>query len=444
MNNARTHRVEARAATAVVKDGETLTWLPAWHLREMIVKREISPVEVTNHFLGRIEELNPLLRSFRVVDYTGAREQAILAERAVMAGELLGPLHGIPIALKEDMAIKGLPAGSLATLTLAPAPRDSIQAERLRKAGAILVGSTVALAPRGAASGTPFDDVGEGRPRNPWDTARVPGISSAGSASAAAGALVPLTIGSDGGGSVRVPGAFCGLVGLHSTRGRIPAHQLQSPRVFLEVTTGPMTRDVRDAAIVLQAMAGPDGRDLVSLQDDPPDYLDSLHRGVEGLRLAWTDDFGFASKYALPETPRVIEVVRNAVFGLSKVGAIVEKADQEWEDPTGEEFELALEVQDRNWHRLRSVLAKYDLLLSPTVQFTAPSFNEWDAIFARDPKFIHHLGANTLMFNRLGFPAATVPAGFVEAMPVGVQIVGRPNSEARILQLAHAFLKLSA
>jgi aspartyl-tRNA(Asn)/glutamyl-tRNA(Gln) amidotransferase subunit A len=124
--------------------------------------------------------------------------------------------------------------------------------------------------------------------------------------------------------------------------------------------------------------------------------------------------------------------------------AIVEKTDQGWEDPTGEEFELALEVQDRNWHRLRSALAKYDLLLSPTVQFTAPSFNEWDAIFARNPKFSNHLSANTLMFNRLGFPAATVPAGFVEAMPVGVQIVGRPNGEARILQLAHAFLKLSA
>ena len=438
-----TPRIEARAATAGIQDTGGLTWMPAWRLREMIGKREISPVEVTNHFLGRIETLDPILHSFRMVDYSGARDQAKIAEKAVLAGDSLGPLHGIPIALKEDMAIKGLPAVSVATLITTPASRDSIQAERLRNAGAILVGPTVALAPWGVARGTVFDDVGELRPRNPWDTARVPGISSAGSAVAAAAALVPLTIGSDGGGSVRLPAAFCGLMGLHSTRGRIPTHQLQPQGKFLETTTGPITKDVRDAAIVLQAMAGPDGRDVSSLQDDPPDYLEKLDHGAAGLRLAWTDDFGFASKFALPQTSSVIEVARNAAFSLVKVGAIVEKTDKTWEDPA-EESEAALEVLNRNWHRFRSVLTKHDLLLSPTVQFTALTFKDWDSAFRTNPKFGNNYHVDTRMFNQIGWPAATVPAGFVKGMPVGLQIIGRPNSEPRILQVAHAVLKLRA
>jgi len=454
-------RVEAHAATAALQDTKSMTWLPAWRLREMIGRREISPVEVIDHFLGRIEELNPLLNAFRGIDYRGAREQARRAERAVLAREHLGSLHGVPVALKEDIPIKGLPTINIQFLdrfvfSQAVAPRDSIQAERLRAAGAILVGSTVALGPRGLAQGTPFDDVGAQRPRNPWDTNRVPGLSSAGSAVAVAGGLVPVAMGSDYSGSIRVPSAFCGLMGLVTTRGRIPSHQLQLEEKLWGTCTGPMTRDVRDAAIVLQSVAGPDGRDLLSLQDDPPKYVENVDRGVAGMRVTWTNDFGFAGNYALPQTARVIEMLRSAALGLGRMGVVVDQSSEVWEEPIEENgdrriagigFRTSGEIRARNWQRCRSLFARYDMILSPTVQFIAPTFDEWDrgARFAESGSAYHGLAAEAdtgLM--SLGMPAATVPAGFLQNMPLGIQIIGHANDEVGVLRLAYALLKVQA
>ena len=450
---------------------DELTWLPAWRINELVVNKEVSPVEVTEHFLGRIEELEPTLHAFRTLDAAGAREQAQQAEDAIRQGAAVGPLHGIPVAVKEHIAVKGLPFSLTGPQHAPIAKRDDILTERLRAAGAIMVGTTVmpGMGNSPTAGRKPSDDLSD-QPRNPWDPTRVPGSSSAGSAAATASGMLPFTIGSDGGGSTRLPSALSGVVGLHTTARRIPfvTHRLEG--LPLTGSFGPITRDVRDAAIALQVMAGPDGRDFVCLQDDPPDYSAGLDAGVEGVRFAWTDDFGFGSMYALEETPRVISAVREAAFGFTMIGATVEPTEAVWEDfwpgstttsqaygpgpqgagggrPSRAQYLEAVESRAGYYERFRRLFAASDLLLSPTIQFTAFTVEGWDAAWNHDGTTYPHgtfaptYTTDTHMFNWLGWPAISVPCGFLDGLPVALQIVGCPNSEALILRAAAAFLK---
>jgi aspartyl-tRNA(Asn)/glutamyl-tRNA(Gln) amidotransferase subunit A len=447
----------ARLPTARPRDEAGLTWLPAWRIRELIVAREVSPVEVTDHFLDRIEALDPVLHAFRMVDPKGAREQARRAEQAVMAGETLGPLHGVPVALKEHIPVEGLTWHDLLTAQKSIAPRDAVEVERLRAAGAVIVGSTVA-----GLTALEFGD-SERQPLNPWNTDHITGDSSGGSACAAASAMTPVAIAIDGLGSTRLPAAFCGLVGLHPTRGRVPAFDWGQMNSRPLATSGPLARDVRDAALVLSVLAGPDGRDIMCLQDDPPVYLAGLDRGAQGLRLAWTDDFGYAAAYAGPTAARVVDTVRRAAFGLRDAGAAVEATDQVWPDPSwaagvvlasdrglltrrespAEDVVRAREARARVWETFRSVLSGADFILSPTIQYPAPTLRDWAENW-KAPSYMATYAAHTAAANLIGWPALSVPAGLVDGLPVGLQILGRPDSEPRMLQLAQAFLALQA
>src|ERR1700728_2701171 len=282
---------------------EELTWTPAHRIRELIVEGEVSPVEVTEHFLGRIEEHDGTLKAFRHVDHAGAREQAKAAEVAVQRGGGLGALHGVPISVKEHISAAGLPV-----LVLGVGERkarfDDLGVARLRDAGAVMVGTNAMM---GTQAPAPGEYNWDAEARNPWDPSRAPGWSSSGGAAATAAGLLPLTIGSDGGRSTRLPGAYSGLFALHPTAGLIPFFNYSAQiRANPTGTFGPLTRNVTDAAITLQALAGPDGRDFDCIQAQPPDYLASLDEGVEGLRLGWTDDFGFAAMYSFRASPRVI------------------------------------------------------------------------------------------------------------------------------------------
>ncbi len=450
---------------------EDLTWEPAWRLRERIGAKEVSPSEVTEHFLGRIEELDPTLHAFRVLDADGARQQAAQADKAVLAGEELGPLHGIPLSVKEHVAVAGFPLlGSGYPERVST--RDALGVQRLREAGAIVFGTNTMM----YTNGLKVDGDGkmtmsfdwEHEARNPWDPTRVPGWSSSGGAAATAAGLVPLSIGTDGGGSTRLPAAYSGVVGLHPTTNLIPWVDYDTPQVSpMMMSMGPMGRNVRDVATMLQAMAGPDGRDFTCQQADPPDYLANLDQGVEGMRFAWTDDFGFTDMYAMEESPRVIAAVREAARGLSTLGASVEATSETWEDffpgfvtsgylyPTGgpkpprpspDAWAHALDSRKRNYDAFRTVLADHDLMLSATTQLLPRTVEEWaDAWTTGGAKFTPHgtfapvYTSHTHMFNWLGFPAASIPCGFVDGLPIGLQLIGLPGRETTIFRVASAF-----
>jgi aspartyl-tRNA(Asn)/glutamyl-tRNA(Gln) amidotransferase subunit A len=447
---------------------DELTWLPAWRIREMIGDKEVSASEVVDHFLSRIDEFDPTLKAFKHLDADGARQQAKEADQAVDRGDHLGPLHGIPISVKEHIAVAGLPVLMLGGSGPDRTARfDDLGIARLREAGAIIVGTNTMM---GTSPPGPGQFNWEREARNPWDPSRAPGWSSSGGAATAAARLLPITIGSDGGGSTRLPAAYSGVVGVHPTAGLVPTY---NPAVQMRRnptgTIGPLARDVTDAAITLQAMAGPDGRDFDCIQGPPDDYLARIDEGIDGLRLAWTDDYGFAQMYAFEESPRVIAAVRAATLPVvTGLGATVHTTETAWEDffpglitnylfggPTGtserpdrQSWIDAMELRNRNWSKFRSLFAESDLLLSPTTQLLAPTIEDWAARWSGTGPvpfphgtFAPHYTSHTHMFNWLGFPAVSVPCGSLDGLPVGLQVVGWPGSEATIFRFAQAYAK---
>ncbi|MCU1691561.1 MAG: putative amidase protein [Frankiales bacterium] len=459
---------------------DDLTWLPAWRLRELIGRKEVSCTEVTDHFLGRIEEFDPTLHAFAEVDVPGARQQAKQADAAVLEGGDLGPLHGIPTSVKAHIRVEGLQLQTGAGLQTSRF--DDISVERLRAAGAVVVGTNTMLG-AGGGGGLDPDHPGVFRPfnwdaeaRSPWDTTRVPGWSSSGGAAAAAAALLPVTIGSDGGGSTRLPAAYSGVVGLHTTRGLIPHVDYEKPTMMLTASYGPLARDVRDAALFTRAMSGPDYRDYVCLSDETPDPVASLDQGVEGMRLAWTEDFGFASRYAGPDSARITAVAREAAAGLRTLGATLETTDEVWEDrspdttaswlaepalyevmvqvnttpvppPDYDAYKASIESRARNFAHFQEFFRHHDVILSVTAQRTAPTTEQWERDWTVDAHTFPGLSfapaycSHTMIFNWLGFPAVSVPCGFLDGLPVGLQIASLPGREDLVLRVAAAFQK---
>lgn len=436
---------------------------PAWRIARMVASREISPVEATEAVLGQIAERDPQVRAFRTVAADAARQAAREAEAAVREGRPLGPLHGVPLALKEHIPVAGCNYWNSFDGSHAVAAHDGIEAERLRAAGAILVGTTVA--------GLTAREFGaqRGQPENVWDNERVCGDSSSGCAAAVAAGLVPAAVAVDGLGSTRLPAAFCGLVGLNPTRGRIPWTSDWSINPRLLSNAGPLTTNARDAALLMQVLAGSDGRDLMSRPDAPPDYMAGLGRGLAGLNLAWSDDpFEAAGRAgragrAGPQAAQVIATVRRAAQRLAKGGARLETVADRLEGAG--EAALTILGADRtmvtrseaasdavmraklgrkraiDWYD--AMFGRYDALVTPTIQYVAPTREEWAEAWA-DPGYMLTYAAHTAASNLTGYPAVSVPAGFVLGMPVGIQFWGPPDSEPLLLGMAEAFLTMES
>jgi Asp-tRNA(Asn)/Glu-tRNA(Gln) amidotransferase A subunit family amidase len=452
---------------------EQLTWLTARELRELIVKRVVSPVEVVEQFLARIQDVDASLHSFLTVAAELAIDDARAAESLVQSGAELGPLFGVPISIKDLFWTRGMrtTAGSLVYQDFVPA-EDSVHAERVRAAGAIIVGKTnlpeFALFPRTVNRLGP-------ECLNPWDLSRSAGGSSGGAAASVAAGLTPVAVASDGGGSIRIPAAFCGVYGLYPSFGRVPKHGGFGGTLFFS-SVGPITRDVRDAAILLQVLAGADPRDPSSRKDRPADYLESLDQGVAGQRFVWVRQ----SEELGELDDRVVTRASTAALRLQEVGAAVDASptgfhSDRWreafylimnadryaalgkelyEDPnrrsqlsdyarddfersssiTAVDYSRALQTRFRVIDFFETMFGDADFLLSPTVGTLPSSVNQ---VVTRPP-----LTANTFIVNFAGYAAATLPCGFVDGLPVGLQIIARPNQEASLLRASRAFEQL--
>src|SRR6266446_6839825 len=268
-----------------------LAWLPATELVALIQRKKVSPVEVVDAVLDRIEKINPRLNAFVTVTDDSARREAKAAERAVgKRSARLGPLHGVPFSVKDLVNTKGV-----RTTFGTPFYRDNVPAEdapmvtRMTAAGGIMLGKT--NTPTFGWIGATHNLV-YGVTRNPWDLEKTPGGSSGGASAAVAAGLAPLAIGTDGGGSIRIPASFAGIFGHKPSYGRIPLYPVSGAWSLSHV--GPMTRTVADAALMMNVCAGPDERDQYSLPSERVDYLKALKGSLKGVRVAYTDDLGFA------------------------------------------------------------------------------------------------------------------------------------------------------
>ncbi len=453
-----------------------LCYLSVHDLGGRIRRREISPVDAVEAHLGRIEGVNPRLSAFFTLTADRAREEARRAGAEIAAGHWRGPLHGVPYGAKDIIETAGILTthGSSFFRDHVPA-QDAECIVRLRRAGAILLGKTLT---HEFASAPTTINPHYGTARNPWKLDRITGGSSGGSAAAVAGGLSPFALGSDTGGSIRNPAALCGIVGLKPTHGRVSLTGV-CPNVLTLDHLGPMTRTARDAALVLQALAGYDPRDCTSRDVPVPDYTAGWERGVRGLRLVLCPDF-----YPGAEVDAEVErAFGNAVRVFQDLGAKVETvpfahgarllevfravAGPEFaafhrpffeKNPAGygadvrERLDWSFKITSDQYVRglrerelLRREVAAFfrgaDALLLPSMPCTAPPIatlkarvngQEHDGVWIHRPFQSPH--------NLTGGPAVSLPMGFAtDGLPLSLQIVGPEWSEAGILAIAHAW-----
>jgi aspartyl-tRNA(Asn)/glutamyl-tRNA(Gln) amidotransferase subunit A len=449
-----------------------IAYLSALELRDRYRRRALSPVEVTEAVLRRIDRLNPSLNAFVTVTPELAIEHAQKAEQAYASGDA-GLLAGVPISIKDLTPTKGIRTtrGSLLSADWIP-DEDAPFVERVYAAGAVMLGKT--NTPEFGWKGDSGNRV-VGPTHNPWKHGRTAGGSSGGGAAAAAAGLGPLAQGSDGAGSIRIPCGFCGIVGFKPSLGLVPQYP---PSVMGDLShMGPMTRTVRDAALLLTVTAGGDARDRFSWSSGI-DYLAALDRvEVGGLRVAWSPDLGYA-----PVEPVVHETTAAAARRFVELGCHVEEVDpglpNPWEivdliwasatagthrddlnqvrdrlDPgrlavaeygrTLKAVDLAHAMIRRNAYYLemRRFMENYDLLLTPTLPCTAfRAGDDHPGQIAGKPTTYLGWTAFTYPFNLTGQPAATVPCGFdADGLPIGLQIVGRWHDDVTVLRAAAAF-----
>jgi aspartyl-tRNA(Asn)/glutamyl-tRNA(Gln) amidotransferase subunit A len=433
---------------------------------------KLSPVEVLESTLERIDCVDRTLNAWCLLDRERAMAEARASERRFAAGEPWSMLDGVPVAVKDVFLTEGWPTlkGSRTVDPHQAWEADAPAVARLREAGAVLPGKTTT--PEFGWKGV-TDNSLDGVTRNPWHTGRTPGGSSGGSAAALAAGACPLALGTDGGGSIRIPGAFTGVVGLKPTFARVP-HWPMSPFGSL-AHAGPMARTVTDTSLLLQVLVGDDPRDWTALPPVSADYVSGLDSGLEGLEVAYSPTLGYADV-----EPQVAAPVRAAAETLEELGARVVEVDPGFADPR-DTFECLwyagaaalLSTVDESQRRLvdpglRQIaeegasttaldyleatgrrndlavtmsrfLSEYDLLITPTLPI--PAFQAGLEVPDGWPEERWHTWTPfTLPFNLSQQPAVTVPCGLTgEGLPVGLQIVGAKHREALVLRAARAY-----
>jgi len=459
---------------------------------DFLARRELSSVELTREVLARIEALEPRLSAFMTLTPELALQQAEEADRRRAAGEA-GPLLGVPAAIKDVICTQGVrtTCSSRMLADFVP-PYDATVMERLHAAGVVMVGKTNMDE---FAMGSSTENSAFHPTRNPWDTNRVPGGSSGGSAAAVSAGLGLYALGSDTGGSIRQPAAFCSVTGLKPTYGRVSRYGLIAFASSLD-QIGPMTADVEDAALVLQAIAGHDSRDSTSVPEPVPDYRRALVADLRGLRIGVPQEY-----FAQGIDPAVAETVRAGISKLGELGASIDwevslpstpyalavyyiiapsecsanlarydgvkfghgaDAPNIWEamsraraEGFGPEvkrrimlgtyalsagyydayYKKAQQVRTLISREFAAAFERYDLLVTPTSPILPFRLGEK----TQDPVSMYLCDVCTIPVNIAGLPAMSIPAGFVGGLPVGLQLLAAPFAEEKLLQAGYAF-----
>ncbi|MEU6763523.1 amidase [Streptomyces sp. NPDC046853] len=449
-----------------------LTDLTAVQLVEAYRKGEFSPVDATRAALRRAEEVQPVVNAFVRIDGEEALAQAEASAGRWRRGEPSGLVDGVPVSVKDILLQRGGPTlrGSRTARTEGPWEEDAPSVARLREHGAVFIGKTTT--PEFGWKGV-TDSPQSGITRNPYDPSRTAGGSSGGSAAAVALGAAPVSLGTDGGGSVRIPGSFCGIFALKPTYGRVPLYPASAFGTLAHV--GPMTRDAADAALLMDVISGPDPRDWSGLGPAAGSFRAGIDGGVRGLRIAYSPSLG--GQVAV--RPAVAASVRQAVESLAAQGAYVEETDPDFTDPveafhtlwfsgaarviqhlppdrralldpglrevcaqgaraSALDYLAAVDVRMELGRRMGAFHQTYDLLITPTLPITAFEAG------AEVPKGSGHRRWTgwtpfTYPFNMTQQPAATVPCGVDrDGLPIGVQIVGARHADALVLRAAHA------
>jgi aspartyl-tRNA(Asn)/glutamyl-tRNA(Gln) amidotransferase subunit A len=441
---------------------------------EALGRGEVTTRALTEAYLDRIARLNPRVNAFLTVTAERARADAERADAERAAGRVRGRLHGIPIGLKDLFETAGIrtTAGAKIHADHVPA-EDCTVARRLRDAGTVLLGK---LATHEYAYGVTTTNPHFGPTRNPWHLEHIPGGSSGGSGAAVAAGLATAALGTDTGGSIRMPASVCGVVGLKPTYGRVSKAGV-FPLSWLFDHAGPLTRTVEDAALVLQAIAGYDPADATTVRTPVDEYAVGLGGGIRGLRIgvprpyffdALDDEVAAAVEEALAELRRLGAVVRDvavpdvergvgAVFTLMLTEAQRIHADAlrtrpqdfgadvrdllSMPTPEGGALIDALRARDALTVAMRRVLTEVDLLVTPTTPIVAARIGEETVRYAGNEESLTLAMIRcTAPFNATGLPALSLPCGFTRAgLPIGLQIVGRPFGEVTVLRAGHAY-----
>ena len=452
-----------------------ICYMGAGDLSKLVQSKEISPVEIIEAHLTRIDATEPMLNSFITLLADQARKSARQAEKDIQAGRYKGPLHGIPVALKDLYNTGGVrtTSGSRIFDTFIPT-EDCTVAAKFHQAGAILLGK---LNMHQFAYGPTGENPDYGHMHNPWNPDMVTGGSSGGSGSAAAAGQCTITTGSDTGGSIRIPAALCGIVGLKPTYGLVSRYGLSSLSWSLD-HPGPMTRTVEDTAITMNVIAGHDPKDVASAKVDIPDYTSALTGDVKGLRIGIVKEY-----FEAPLDPQVRKAVMDAISLLESMGAeikevsypmfnqsqaisstvlmaeatayhrdLLEKDGHQLYEPVRQRLEAGLFISAAEYLRAqqarsifdqqgRRLLDEVDLLAGPTEPVTAPEILASKVMAGeQEVGVVGALTQYTRPYNINGFPAISVPCGFSDdGMPIGLQLAGRPFDELTVLRAAHAY-----
>ena len=447
--------------------------LTASEMSALFASRDLSPVEVAEACLGRIEALDAQVNAFCHVDGHASLTMAEASQARWLAGEPLSPLDGVPVAVKDLLVTKGWPTrrGSLTVDPDAYIDTDAPTVARLREAGAVLIGKTTT--PEFGWKGS-TDSPLTGITRNPWNLDKTPGGSSGGAGAALAARFCPLALGTDGGGSIRIPASFTNTYGLKPSFGRVPAYPLSPFGTLAHV--GPMSRTALDSAMLMNVIARPDARDWYALPFEPTDYAAEIETPLAGKRIAFSPRMGFATRIL----PEIETLVAAAAKRFAQMGAHVEEADPPGGDPGAvfrtlwwsgagillgdyppekmaqldpglrrmAEEGVAISKKDylnANLARgaygsaMRQFMERYDFLLTPQLATTAfdvgrlsPLDDDGNAWMAWTPF--------TVPFNLTQQPAASVPCGFTrDGLPVGLQIVGRMFDDVGVPAASYAY-----